>query len=271
MKLFGRRWRITVGTLQSSEIDVRFKVTRTLTTAPGTAEVELFNLTTDHRREIHQARLPLVRIEAGYRDAMPMLFQGDGRRVDVTRDGADWVTKVTAGDGEHAIRTARVSRSFGPDTQLQGVVQAIADAMGVGSGNVVEQLRGRGLDRLGDTFPEGLVLSGLAAVQLSAMLRSAGLTWSVQDGVLQVIPRGGALTRTAVRLTPDTGLIESPEVGKSRVVTARALLIPDLVPGQLVQLESRVVAGLYRIEKAEYAADTRGDDWTASLELREAQ
>ena len=44
MKLFDRRWRVTVGTLASGEIDLRFKVTRTLHARPGTCELELFNL-----------------------------------------------------------------------------------------------------------------------------------------------------------------------------------------------------------------------------------
>jgi len=209
-----------------------------------------------------------VRLEAGYDEAMPIIFQGDGRRIDIQRDGADWITKVTAGDGEHALRTARLGRSFAPDTAISTVVQHAAQTMGLGVGNVLDQLRGRGLDRLGDVFPGGVVLHGLAEVNLRMLLDSTGLSWSVQDGVLQAIPRGGALSRSAVVLSADHGLVDSPEVGKNGVVTAKALLIPDLVPGQLVQLESQIVSGLYRIEKAEYSGETRGNDWYVQMDMR---
>jgi hypothetical protein len=209
-----------------------------------------------------------VQIEAGYVDGMSLLFRGDGRTVTQTREGSDWMTKVTAGDGEHAIRAARASRSFGPETTLDEVVRYVAGAMGVGVGNATEALRGATLDRVGATFPEGRVVHGPAARALSELLDSAGLQWSVQDGVLQVVPRGGALARQAILLSSDTGLL-SAETGKNHAVKAKALIQPDLVPGRQVQLDSRVVRGLYRITVAEYAGDTRGDDWTADLELRQ--
>lgn len=269
-ELFGRRWRVTVGTIASSDVAVRFKVTKTLSESANTAEIDVYNLSRDHRREIRSARRPPVRLEVGYRDIPPwIIFQGDSRRVDVLHDSQDWITKVTAGDGEHALRTARATRSFATDTRLDTVVRYFAEAIGVGAGNVSETLQGRGLDQLGDVFPSGFVASGRASMHLTTLLRSAGLTWSIQDGVLQVIPRGGALSRQAVRLASGSGLVGSPTVGKDRTVNAKALLQPDLVPGQRVQLESDVIDGLYRIEKAEYSGETRGNDWYADLVLRE--
>lgn len=271
--LFGRVWRVTVGTLRSSDIDVSFKVTKKLTGGAGTAEVTVYNLTSDHRREIRDQRHPVVRLEVGYKDVGPwILFQGDGsRRADIKRAGPDWLAVVTAGDGEHALRTARGNRSFGPDARLRDVVQYCADVLGIGVGNCLDQLADRGLDRVGNTFPEGVVLHGPIYPRLVAALRSAGLTWSVQDGVLQVLERGRALQRSAVVLSADHGMLDSPEVGKNGVVTVRALLQPDLVPGQLVQIQSQIVTGAFRIEQGEYAGDTRGQDWTATLVTRSVQ
>jgi hypothetical protein len=267
--LFGRRWRITIGSIQSSDADLRFKVTRTLTTSPGAAEIEVFNLSADHRRELTALRRPLVRLEVGYQGVGPWIaFQGDGRRTINLRDSADWITRATAGDGEHALRTARLSRSFAPDVNLADVVQYVAGAMGVDTGNVLEQLSGRGLDRVGDAFPGGIVLHGLAELHLRIILDSAGLSWSVQDGVLQVLPRGRALQREAVLLSSSTGMIGSPEVDKANVVKVNALLTPDLVPGQLVQIDSKVVSGVFRIEKTQATGDTRGDEWQVAMEVR---
>jgi hypothetical protein len=269
--LFRRRWRVTVGSLRSEDLDIQFEVTRTLRPNPGTCELEVWNLSADHRGEISDASRPLVRLEAGYEDGLSLLFQGDARKITHRREKTDWVTTITAGDGEHAIRHARASRAFGPDTQLRDVVDYIAEQMGVGTGNVSEALQDAALDQLDDVFPRGTVLRGSAADELTQLLRSAGLEWSIQEGVLQVLPRGGALDREAVRLAPATGLVESPQVGKHGVVTAKALLIPDLVPGRLVQLESATVTGTYKIEKARYAGETRGTDWYAELETRQSQ
>jgi len=269
VRLFGRKWRVTVGSLQSEDIDLRFKCKRTLKTSKqGTLELEVFNLSEDHRGEIRDATRPLVRLEAGYQEGMSLLFQGNEKQTEHRREGPDWITRIIAGDGAHSVQTARAVRSFGPGTQLREVVAYLADEMDVGAGNTNEQIASAALDQLDALFPRGTTIRGRAARELSRLLDSAGLEWSVQDGVLQLLPRGGALNREAIQLGSDTGLIESPEVGKHGVVKAKALLIPDLVPGRLVQLDALEVRGAYRIETAEYTGDTMGEDWTVEMELR---
>lgn len=270
MELFRRAWRAQVGTLDVSSLSLRFKVVRTLYARAGTLELEIRNLSEEHRRELTTARRfhTFVELHAGYQGGMAMLFRGDLRKAVPSREGTTWTVKVTAGDGEHAIRTARVSRSFAPGTTLSAVVQHIAEAMGVGAGNAVTALRGASLGSLGETLPEGTVLHGSAATELSRLCAAAGRTWSVQDGNLQVLPLGGSLAREAILLSSDTGLVEAPEVVSRRCITAKALLIPGLVPGQTVAVQSGVVARtVWRITEAEYSGDTHGHDWYASLTL----
>lgn len=269
MKVYGRRWRVQVGTLDTGVLDVKFKVNRSLYSRAGTCELEIANLSPDHRHELVTARRyhTFVEVQAGYIDGMSLLFRGDLRKAIPSRDGTDWVVKVTAGDGEHAIRTARVSRSFSPGTSVGAVVQHIAETMGVGIGNAREALRSARLGEGESVFPEGTVLYGSAAAELTRLCAAARLTWTVQDGNLQVLPLGGALERTALVLGPDTGLIGSPEIVNRRTVNVKALLIPGLVPGQQVILNSAIVTGTWRITEAEYAGDTEGPDWNASLVL----
>ncbi len=264
MTLFGRRWRVQVDDLDVSELDVSFSVKRTLQARPGTCELKVFNLDAAHRAQLTTARRPVVILSAGY-DPPPMLFRGDARKVTLERDGADWVASITAGDGEHAIRTARAAVSFAPGTSVADVVRALGRAMGVGEGNLSAAVAAAGIV---EVLQEGAVVHGAAAAELTRVCASVGLSWSVQDGVLQVLQVGRGLTRTAVELGPDSGLVGSPERGKGSAVKAKALLIPDLVPGRLVSLRSGVVSGTYRIEAAEYTGDTRGQDWYAALTLR---
>jgi len=269
MKVYGRRWRVQVGTLDTGVLDVKFKVNRSLYSRAGTCELEIANLSPDHRHELVTARRyhTFVEVQAGYIDGMSLLFRGDLRKAIPSRDGTDWTVKVTAGDGEHAIRTARVSRSFSPGTSVGAVVQHIAETMGVGIGNAREALRGARLGEGESVFPEGTVLYGSAAAELTRLCAAARLTWTVQDGNLQVLPLGGALERTALVLGPDTGMVGAPEIVNRRTVNVKALLIPGLVPGQQVILNSAIVTGTWRITEAEYAGDTEGPDWNASLVL----
>lgn len=267
--LFGRVWRLTVGTLQTENLDCKFEVHRSIRGIPNTATLDIYNLSKAHRDEISASHRPLVRIEAGYVDSVSMLFQGNARRRHSVRDGVDWITHIAAGDGENAIRTARASRSFGPNATLRDVVLYLADAMGVGRGNVSSALEGAQLDQIGSAFPHGTIVRGNAARELEELLRSAGLTWSVQDGALQVLQRNGVLQRDAIQLSAEHGLIGVPEVGTNHVLKLLALLQPDLVPGRVVQVQSDAVNGVYRIESAIYKGETRGDDWQAELTTRE--
>ena len=269
MRLFNRRWRVQIGTLDVSQCAIKFKAARSLYGYAGTAELEVRNLTQEHRDEILASprRTTFVEVIAGYAEGMSLIFRGDKRKTIPVREGADWIVKITAGDGEHALRNARVGRSFASGSTVQQVVQHIADAMGVGVGNATSALRGATLGGLDGVFPEGTMLYGLAAEELTRLTSSIGLTWSIQDGALQILPRGGALAREALSLGPDTGLIGAPEVVNRRTCNVKTLLIPGLVPGQQVVLNSDVVRGVWRISKAEYAGDTHGPEWTASLEL----
>lgn len=271
--LYRRAWKVQIGSLDVSDLSIKFKAKRSLAARAGTLDLEVRNLTPEHRREIVTARRfhTFVEVIAGYQGSESLIFRGDLRKAVPSRDGTDWVVKVTAGDGEHAIRTARVSRAFASGTTLSTVITHIAEAMGVGIGNAREELSGASLGALGETFPEGTVLHGFASAELTRLCASSRKTWSIQDGNLQILNLGGHLARDAIFLSPDTGLIGSPEVQTRRVITAQALLQPGLVPGQRVVIQSGVLLSTapWRITECEYSGDTgpNGNDWHVNMTL----
>ena len=75
------------------------------------------------------------------------------------------------------------------------------------------------------------------------------------------LDRGKALSSTAVRLAPETGLIGSPTVDKDGILEATMQMIPDIRCGGLVTSDARRVKGAYRIEEAEWVGDSSGADW----------
>ena len=141
MNLFRRSWRVQVGELVTEGLAVKFKIKRSLA-AVGQCEFTVYGLNEDHRREVTHAprRTTFVEVQAGYEGGRSTLFRGDLRKAVPAREGTEWSVTVTAGDGEHAIRTARVSRSFAAGATLESVVRAIADAMGVGLGYPVRYI-----------------------------------------------------------------------------------------------------------------------------------
>lgn len=274
-----KAWRVRVDTLRFTGLDISFDVEKSLRREPNKCTLRVLNLSADHRRQLEQLNTTRkrgpgrirVELEAGYRETgMSMVFRGDLRTALSTQeDDGTWVTTLEGEDGGRAVLWARVNRSFPAGTRVDQVIRACAEAMGVGVGNLEDAIQGARLEGAGATFTEGTVLSGPAPDELDGVLRSVGLTWSVQNGVLQLLQRGQALQTTAVRLTSDTGLVGTPGRAADGTVTAKAFINPELYPGRQIQLDSPNVRGFFRVRKAKYSGDSAGDTWYVAMECLE--
>lgn len=250
MRLFDRRYRLQVDTLEITELNVAFSIERTLRRRPGKCEVKVWNLSAEHRRQLEQLQAGHVFVElhAGYADGVSLIFRGELHKASTVRASPDIVTTVASRDGRgpHGARTAR---SHAAGTPVAAVVRGLVSDMGVGEGNIADFLGTATMGGVG-TFARGMTVSGLAADHLDRVMASTGHEWSVQEGAIQMLPRGSALQRTAVRLAPETGLLESPVQDAHGKLQVKTLMIADLAPGRLVRIESADVSATMRIEKA---------------------
>lgn len=276
--LFNRVWRVTVGTVRINKpMRVAFEIERSMRARPNAAKVRIWNLTREHQAQIEGARVAQVIVEAGYEDdrGLAQIFRGELFRargnhqqsIRSAREGTDVVTYIEARDGGVAYGTARVAHSFDPGVRIATVLRTCADALGVGVGNIDDVADVAELEAGGDTYPEGLVLSGQASNELTRLLRGLDLRWSIQFGAIQITRRGEALSAQAVRLAPDSGLVGTPAVGNRGRITVRALLTPQLWPGRPVVLESDKVRGRYICRSVTFSGDSHGNDWLAECEL----
>lgn len=302
-----RRWRVRIGTalpdsngvapaIEFDSLQIEFDIKKSLRPEPNSCKLRVYNLNAEHRAAISalnlydpkkvrgqkkpssaQAKKPQgprapkvgrirVEIEAGYESTgMSLLFRGDLRRAISTHEGPHWITEIEGEDGGRSILSSRITESFPPGTTRLEVVRACADALGLGLGNI------RDVQSYLDTpYEYGTVCSGAAHRELVGVLRSAGITVSVQNGVLQFLRVASGLQREAVYLSPDTGLIDSPRYDSSGTVLATALLIPDLSPGCFVVLKSRDFDDQYKVVSVRHEGKSAGSSWYHHLELAPA-
>ena len=270
MPLFNRRAVLQVEGRDLSALRITFDVSKNLKGRPNKAEISVTNLSPDTRRQLSAAAEKRIVLLAGYETETPYaVFVGTLEKVEHARAGSDWVSKITSGDG--LPRSARVSAAFGRGADLErvflDVVKQAAAQAGLGSGNasqVAKRLKGRSVGAA------GVALSGAADVALDGLLEELGLEWSVQDQQLQILERGKPRQVRAAVISPDSGLVGSPEVLEKGRVRAKSLLAPGLDPGLLVRLESRDLQGFYRVDSARYTGDARGQDWYVQMEMRPA-
>ena len=153
-------------------------------------------------------------------------------------------------------------------TQLTQALRKLAEDMGVGLGNAIEKITA-GNFRGGITeFTKGISLSGKTSDQLGKLLETAGLTYSIQDGQLQLLGPNDTLKGQVVVLQQGTGLIGSPEIGEAGIVKARSLLQGTLMPGIKVNIKAKEVEGFFRIERSGFTGDTWGNDWYVDFEAK---
>lgn len=301
--LFNRAARVLIEDLELTELDIQFRVRRSLRPEPDTLELTIWNLTEEHRGALQRHSSPTtpaggttstrtaaatrapavqVRLEAGYRPkqltatttgtldaigarhALPLLFGGDVREISTTREGPDWVTSLTAGDGDQAS-TQRTNKAFGRGTPLRFAVEQVCADLGLGLGQLPAELAKLTLFDGGRQFASGVVLSGNGFHQLTRLLATAGYTWTVRDGEIVVVKRGASFG-TAVLLTPETGLVGSPTPSNDGRISVQCLLQPDLVPGRQLRVESRHVTGYYVAETCEYTGESTSDEWYVQAE-----
>lgn len=272
MRLFDRKCDLVVGDLRVTGLRIAFQVEKSLRALPNSVEIKVYNLSPTSRSRIEAAASGRESIRTqllvGFGDNLWQLFVGDLREAKSKREGADVITTLSGVDGGNAARTGRTSRTFPPNASVGMVLSHLAETLEAGIGNALEAFSGSSIDGVGRTFPRGTSVHGNAAEALSGLCLSAGLEWSIQNGLIQVLEIGRAIPGRALRLTPQTGLYGSPTISNRGVVSGSCAIVPDATPGRLFTIESEFVNGTFRFDKTNVQGDTRGADWKIDFEGR---
>jgi hypothetical protein len=206
-----------------------------------------------------------VRLEVGYQEKLGQIFFGVLRKVSSWKAGADWITQISGGDGEHSITTAKISKTFVKGTPVTTVVRELVTTLGIGKGgldNTLNALAVTGLLTGGVTLQQSLTMHGDSATHLEQLMRSCGFEWQIADGNFYAAPKGVAmLPGEGPLLTPETGLLDTPQIDKEGRVIGKCLLNPDLLPGRVFRVESSRVTGTYLAEKTQHSGTSDNDQW----------
>ena len=286
---FNRFCDVTVHDRALKRLDVDFSITRSLETTANTAELLIYNLNEESRKHLSQQAIDrpngiVCKVDAGHHEdpfaasitaalagiipeESPQIFLGELREVTSVREGADWITRISAGDGD-AIKNTRVSFSSGPGATIPTVIDKMTKGLKAGITDAARALLRGEFKEVGKVLTESITVDGFVGDEMPRVLRSAGLEMSVQNGQIQILSIGKALGDVAVKLTPNTGLVGSPEVGAKGVLALRCLLTAKVFPGRKIKVESASITGVYRCHTVTYSGQTAGNDWYCDIEAQ---
>jgi hypothetical protein len=93
------------------------------------------------------------------------------------------------------------------------------------------------------------------------------MTWSVQNGALQILEAGKALATSAVLLSPATGLVGTPSVSPEGYVLCTALLVPGIAPGARIHIQCPTLTGTYSVVNVTSGGDSAAPgNWNHAIE-----
>jgi len=307
VSLFNRSCTVQIGPVSVSNIgqqaglDVWFNVRKSLKPkTPNTADIRLYNLSDSTRKAIEQAAQPLpppggsatskpvstvvapdksgildntgtpVTITAGYVGATALIFQGALRSAQTVTDGPDTVTELSTGDGDSSAILARTSYNFGAGATAYSVAKQLISDMKCGAGNTDSSQIKTSLQSA-PPYTAGVVLKGSSFEILCELATSCGLEVVLHNGVPlwlvagQPTPGNAYLLQTVPQ---NTGVIGSPSVDTKGVLSIETLMLPGIVVGGPIQVETQYIKGLYRVCSAEWTGATSGNDFKISLEAK---
>ena len=212
MRLFGRSWELDIAGLKiGKDFSVDFEIEKTDTRAPNKCKLSVYGLNDSSRSRVESSRRGAVVVRAGYGEQPSSVFVGQIRKASTRRDGPELALTIEADDSGSGFVEARINQGLPPGSSVRDAITACADAMGIGRGNL-SQIPDEDFEGNEFNYRQGGVLSGQASTVLNGIVRSIGYRWSVQDGSLQMLRRGRAVQTTAIRLSPQTGLIAQPDL-----------------------------------------------------------
>ena len=274
-----------------NNLHIGFSIEKDTTKESNKAKLEIYNLSEATRKKIELADTE-VEIYAGYERAGGAILAFKGTvTYGFTRDaGTDCITTLDLADGTVALRDSYCSLSYAPGTSAKTIIQRCANEMGVPVvyGDDVGEL---------ESYKNGFSFIGQAKDGLTEICDALGLSWSIQNNILNIILAGGTSTNRGLVFSPQSGLVGVPE----RIVQAEyksnksnpkktqkerakkekprkkagwkinTLLVPSVNPADMVKVESKWVSGWFRVEKVAHRGDYNGTNWESAMELIEVQ
>lgn len=254
-----------------TELKIEFEVTKSLRGFPNQAKIKIYNPSPDTESTLRNNDV-LLTLNAGYENAVDLLFTGQLRNVTQERQGVDRIITVFAADGRKDWETSFYNKTLSDKITIKQTIEELAATFVSTATGVL-----LGLEAKADKL-RGQTLSGKTSDLLDQLAEDYDFEWSIQDGSFVTVPITEAIDKNdIIVLTSNTGMIGTPTITREGV-TVKALLNPRITPNRLIQIKSEgtivslgnlffenvrstTADGIYKVYELIHKGDSRGTDW----------
>ena len=255
-------------------LHVEFSVEKSDAEAQNTGTISIWNLS-DAQLAVLNQRDCNISLQAGYNGRISLISAGIISDVTTEMDSADRRTKIEYVDNLVEVRDTYVSVSYRGTVSWKTIMDSVAAQMGVAityAYNVSFT-----------NVYNGFSYVGLGRNILTKACNCCGLSWSLQNGIIQVKKPGDVMKRQAYLLSVETGLLNVPaQVSIEKSVSStesektklRGWEVEYLMNGAInvndyVKVESREVTGFFTVHKIAVDGDNVSGDWICKAQLLE--
>lgn len=238
---------------------IKFRVKRTPTRKPNTAQVKIWNLGPDSIEYLKTKGLAMILLAGD--DTASQIFRGDvGRRGILTkRQGPNLVTTIKAGDGRRIWRDSWFSKSYPPATTRDQMLNDLIAILGA-------PLGGRGaVPPL--TFAGPTAFNSPARDALTELLAVDQSGWNIQDGAIWLFAQGEPAPGNAILVSTETGLMGSPTI-TDKGVNFSLRLRGEIKERSLIQLRSKEFTGALRAVTVNHDGDSYARSWASMIQAK---
>ncbi len=313
MPLFRREYKLVVGQAEEvgseiRDLQINFKIVRTSDATKNKCTIKIFNMSPETRalfetsdeKDVNDqiTNNPVLLLQTQYAEditnsgslrGFQTLFTGQVVNAITSKIGGDMVTQVEAQDGYVPLREGlvgaskeppnkNVGRNFPPGITRRAVLNALIGDLGVPAGEI------RDGGDLSAEFSNGVTIEGPIRLALDSLLDPVNIDWSIQDDSFVAIRRDLASLETILDLSPQTGLIGSPQAKKGSAsrttgqknepdsgIKIKSLLAPTMIPNRRVRVTSNEFPDgqIFKVTRVIHKGDFRGTNWFSEAELLE--
>lgn len=277
---------------------IQFSISKDDSSDPNDSTITLFNLSdnTVNYMEQNYENHVVVKLEAGYvNDQIKLLFLGTLKRMEDNFEGETRKTTLYLTDGSSNTQEAYSSRSYPKGTSHNVIANDLIQDLGLPKGQISN------FSAINKTT-SSRAMSGNTHQLLKNLCSQNNHDYHIQDGTVNIIPTDKRLKKQCAYLTPDTGLIGSPEpiadpkqkaitrtkptgtstvdkngnitwhkAGKPKTynlggVTFKCLLDGAISVGASVYIKSKNYDGAFKVTKVQHEGDYEGNSWTTTCD-----
>jgi len=257
------------------DLRISFEVNKNLDKDPNSATIKIYNMS-QTTRSILEGTTQKVVLNAGYvdGDGEETVFVGNVTDIYTSIEKPLVVTTIEAQDGQKELSTSRISISRTSGTSGFAILKEILKSINLPNTFVSSS-------HVDNKYANAFSFSGRSIDAMSKVTDFLGLTWSVQNGQIEILNYDSNNGNAIISLSELTGLIGVPEKTKNsdRVAkgqstkvksgwSVKSLLQPKLLPGGRISISSSQIPkdSIFNIISVSHQGDTEMiSSWNSSI------